>query len=187
MAYPNYMAQNPYYQQNGMFNNSHPNYFTNALQQAYTPQQPQNQQTITTQPPIMQPQGNVTRISPVANREEATVAPIDLINGTPSYFINKSNGEIYYKQFDVPTGSYIFKTYAEIPVIDEQPTKDKPNPYEKELHYIREGVEGLYRMLAQIQQNQQYPVSIKEVNTETIDIDTDENENKNLKSKKRGQ
>ena len=181
MTYPNYMAQNPYYQQNGMFNNPHPNYFTNALQQAYAPQQ--NQQTITTQPPILQPQGS--KMVLVANKEEATGSPVDLINGTPSFFYNKSNGEIYLKQFDIPTGKGIFKTYAEIPVVDEQPTKDKSNPYEQELHYIREGVEGLYRMLAQIQENKQYPVTIKEVNTETIDIDTDEN--KSLKSKKRGQ
>lgn len=169
--------------------------FTNALQQAYnlqpTPQplqQPQpQQQTITTQPPIMQPQASVNRILPVANREEATVAPIDLINGTPSYFINKSNGEIYYKQFDVPSGSYIFKTYAEVqPQAQEQQTTPQNIPnYEKEMQYLIAGVDNLHRMIAQLQNK--YPVNIETVKADVIDVEPEPIEEKTFKTKKRGQ
>ena len=117
MNYANaYMGQNPY---NNMIN-PHPSYFANALQQPYLNQQQQlqqvqqqNQQQITTQPPIMQPQASGSKIIPVSNREEATGTAVDLINGTPSFFYNKSNGEIYLKQFDIPTGKGIFKTYIE--------------------------------------------------------------------------
>lgn len=170
---------NPYYQvpmQNNMAMTPYPNHFINAMlqptqsqaqTQVQTQPQLQNQQTITTQPPIMQPQSNVTRILPVANREEATVAPIDLINGTPSYFINKSNGEIYYKQFDVPTGSYIFKTYVQVKET-EQSKQDDINitpttvNYDKELHYISEGIDNLHRMIADLQ-NERTQEDIEEV------------------------
>lgn len=157
MAYPNYVGQNQYYP-NNMYN-PHPSYFANAMQQNYNSQpqtQPQSQQqTITTQPPIMQPQvNNISKIIPVSTKEEATGTPVDLVNGTPSFFYNKSNGEIYFKQFDVPNGTAIFKTYLEVkePKKEEQQQQIVYNN-EKELHYIIDGIDNLHRMLAQMQNN----------------------------------
>lgn len=87
----------------GGFFMSYP-YYQNPY--AYLPQQ----QTITTQPPIMQPQMSITKMIPVSTREEATGTPVDLVSGSPTFFYNKSNGEVYLKQFDVQKGTAI-KTY----------------------------------------------------------------------------
>ena len=152
---------NPYYPNNNMYNQSHPNYFTNAMLQPYnnlTQQQqatPQ-QQNITTQPPILQPQGN--KMIQVSNKEEATGASVDLIYGTPSFFYNKSNGEIYLKQFDVANGNAIFKVYGEIQPIEEKPTVVENNIYDKEFEYLKQGIAGLYRKLEQLNQ----PIYVKE-------------------------
>lgn len=155
-----HMGQYPYYQ-NGTFNPYQPSPFVAAMQQNYGTQQPQqpqqtqqNQQNISTQPPILQPNAiNGNKILAVASKEEATGAPIDLINGIPSFFYNKSNGEIYLKQFDVPTGTAIFKVYGEI----VQPKEDVKEPvqavnYDKELHYIADGIDNLHRMQADLKQ-----------------------------------
>ena len=168
--------------------------FVNAMQQAYNTQahqvqqptqaQPQQtqQQQISTQPPIMQPQSMIGgKILPVTNKEEATVAPVDLLNGTPSYFYNKSNGEIYLKQFDVPTGTAIFKTYTvseptSEPVEKSLEPKDI-NTYKEDFRYLKDGIDGLYRVIAEMQ----CPVNIKEVNTDVIDVEPEKIETKNRK------
>ena len=110
-----------------------PNYFSN---QNYNPQ-----------PVIQQPQ-NSNKMTLVSNREEATGATVDLINGTPSFFYNKSNGEIYLKQFDVQNGTAIFKTYIQAKETPEEPKEGK---YIKEFEYLKEGMAGLYRKLDQFQ------------------------------------
>lgn len=158
---------NPYYPNNNMYNQPHPNYFTNAMLQPYNnltqQQQAQTQQqNITTQPPILQPQGN--KMIQVSNKEEATGASVDLIYGTPSFFYNKSNGEIYLKQFDVANGNAIFKVYGEIQPVEEKPTITENNTYDKEFEYLKQGIAGLYRKLEQLNQ----PVYIKE---EEIEIE----------------
>ena len=191
------MGQNGYYQYPQL--NQYPNHFVNAMQQNYSlPQQPQmqsqqqtQQQTITTQPPIMQPQASVgSKIIPVANKEEATGTAVDLVNGTPSFFYNKSNGEIYLKQFDIPTGKGIFKTYIETQPENET-SKEQPViiNYDKQINYLIQGMDNLHRMVAQLQEQRQYPVNIKEVNTDVIDIEPEplEDYSKSKSNKKRGQ
>ena len=173
MTYGNYMGQNGYYPYQQM--NQYPNHFVNAMQQNYgLPQQPQvqpqaQQQAITTQPPIMQPQASVgSKIIPVANKEEATGTAVDLVNGTPSFFYNKSNGEIYLKQFDIPTGKGIFKTYIEAQM-SEEPTKEihDPSIIEQKIDYLKEGIAGLYRKLEQMDK----PVYIKQANVEELEME----------------
>lgn len=171
MTYGNYMGQNGYYPYQQM--NQYPNHFVNAMQQNYgLPQQPQvqpqaQQQTITTQPPIMQPQASVgNKMNFVSNREEATASPVDLINGTPSFFFNKEKNEFYLKQFDVPTGKGIFKTYVETQ-IPEETTIEETHNFEKEFEYLKEGIAGLYRKLEQMNQ----PVYIKQANVEELEME----------------
>lgn len=128
--------------------NQYPQYFNSALQQAVSTPQPQSQQQITTQPPIMQPQNNGSRILQVSNREEATATPVDLINGTPTFFYNKGKNEVYLKQFDVPTGTATLKTFIEVVSEPESNNEQSQhNIYEEELKTIREGVERLYGMI----------------------------------------
>lgn len=150
LQYPN-GAYIPY--QNTPFTGMQPNFNQTQMQQAQVQPQ-QAQQTITTQPPILQPNAiNGNKILAVANKEEATGAPVDLVSGTPSFFYNKSNGEIYLKQFDVASGTAIFKVYGEI----AQPKEDVKEPvqavnYDKELHYIADGIDNLHRMQADLKQ-----------------------------------
>lgn len=180
------MFQNPYYMP------LNPYQVPYAMQQVQTqqPQQPQqNQQQITTQPPIMQPQANIigSKILPVTNKEEATVAPVDLVQGTPSFFYNKSNGEIYLKQFDVPTGTAIFKVYGEIvQPKEETPAETQKTDYSKEFQYISEGIDNLHRMLVKIQNERPY---IEKVEADVIDIEPESMESytKTKNNKKRGQ
>lgn len=156
---------NPYYPNNNMYSQPHPNYFTNAMLQPYNNQTQTStlqQQNITTQPPILQPQGN--KMIQVSNKEEATGASVDLIYGTPSFFYNKSNGEIYLKQFDVANGNAIFKVYGEIQPIEEKPTVVENNIYDKEFEYLKQGIAGLYREIEQLKQ----PIYVKE---EEIEIE----------------
>lgn len=165
MTYPNYMAQQPYYP-NNMYS-SHPNYFTNAMQQNYNTQPQQN---ITNQAPVTQPNVNSTsKIILVSTKEEATGSPVDLVNGIPSFFYNKSNGEIYLKQFDVPNGTAIFKTYLQVKEPIKQDEEIHNINYEKELHYISEGIDNLHRILMQIQNNK--GISIEEPSLDVIDIE----------------
>lgn len=178
----NYNAM-PYYP---MYN-PHPSYFANAMNQNYgnpiqqQSQQPQNnqqqsQQTITTQPPILQPVNN-GKITPVSNREEATGASVDLIYGTPSFFYNKSNGEIYLKQFDVQNGTAIFKIYGEIQPIEEPKQEVLPKldikDYEPEFQRLNEGIDSLHRMLSELKEKQYSEY-----------IESEDSEDKKVKGKK---
>ena len=189
MTYP--MYQNPYYMPVGNPYQISP--YVAAMQQVYNQQQQpqvqqqqqqtQAQQQITTQPPIMQPQAIIgSKIMPVTNKEEATVAPVDLVQGTPSFFYNKSNGEIYLKQFDVPTGTAIFKVYSETVQPEEVKQEEVPlqTDYSKEFQYLSEGIDNLHRMIANLQ-NQYATVE------EVIDVEPEPIEQKTFKTKKRGQ
>ena len=188
----NYVPQNPYFPQyqNGMNNP----YFNYPMQTPYIQpqnQQPQPQQTqqqqITTQPPILQPKQAINNeILCVVTKEEAIGAPVDLIHGKPSFFYNKANGEIYLKQFDVPTGSAIFKVFNEtIEEVKEQPINNIN--YKKELDYISEGIDNLHRMIAKMQNERNYPINIDRVEAENIEIENEQPDNKNYRNtKKRG-
>lgn len=125
MTYPYYNQNYPYYQSST---------FTNAMNQNY------NQ-------PMQQVQQQGYKMYPVSNIQEAKGAPIDLINGTPSFFLNLSTGEIYFKQFNSANGTNIFKTYAEI-----QPTEEKPQAinYDKQLNYLCNGIDSLHKMIADL-------------------------------------
>lgn len=166
------MNYNPYYW-NNMYN-PHASYFANAMQQQYNSQpqqqvqqpqpQTQTQQTITTQPPVIQPQ---SKIIPVSNKDEATAAPVDLVYGYPTFFYNKGKNEIYLKQFDVPTGTAIFKTYCEIQPIEDtvrqENTQRDINIYEDEFRRLNDGIDSLHRMIAQIKEK---PIEIEEIEVE---------------------
>ena len=200
----NYMPQNPYFGQfqNNMANPYQPAFFNYPMPNFYAQQHAQNQQPtqqqtqpaqqpqqITTQPPILQPKNGINNeILSVANREEAIGFPVDLIHGRPSFFYNKSNGEIYLKQFDVPTGSAIFKVFNEIK--QEQPMEEQEQSlsYKKELDYISNGIDNLHRMVANLQAERKYPINIDKVEAETIEIENEQpTDIKGFKTKKRGQ
>ena len=187
------MTYNPYYGQfqNGM-NNPYFNYpmqnpYVQAQNQQPIQQPQQQQQQITTQPPILQPKQAINNeILSVANKEEAIGAPVDLIHGKPSFFYNKCNGEIYLKQFDVPTGSAIFKVFNE--TVEQVEQKPESINYKKELEYMVQGIDNLHRMIAKMNVERNYPINIDRVEAETIEIENEQAENKSFRNtKKRGQ
>ncbi len=132
---------NPYYQNWG-----YPSHFVNAMQQQYnTPQQTQQVQ--------QQTQQVVNAVIPVSAKEEATATPIDLINGTPTFFYNKGKNEIYLKQFDVKTGAAVLKTFIQLEG-DSMPEKASKidldiDTYKKDINYLKSGIDSLHKMLAE--------------------------------------
>ena len=73
---------------------------------------------------------------------------------SPTFFYNKSNGEVYLKQFDVQKGTAIFKVYKET---IEEPKSDVLNEgninlYEKEFRHINEGIDSLHRLIQDLKE-----------------------------------
>lgn len=116
-----------------------PSYYSNALQHQY--QQPQQ---ATAQ--------NVNTVIPVSNKEEAIATPVDLINGTPTFFHNKGKNEIYIKQFDVQSGSATIKTYIQSEHDSKPDNEGKNNidinTYKKDMDYLKAAIDGLYKMFS---------------------------------------
>ena len=125
MSYPLF---NPYYNNSPYVGATYQNYGLN--------QQPQRTQI------------TGYNLIPVSSKEEATGTQVDLINGTPTFFYNKSTNKFYIKQFDIKNGLPIFKTYTEI----KQPVEEQSKPlnYDKEFNYLCNGIDSLHKMLANL-------------------------------------
>lgn len=127
---------NPYYAQ-------YPSYYQNALQQNYAQQQAQQQA-----------QQNHYRVILVSNEEEAKATPADL-NGNPTFFYNKSVNKIYLKQINPQTGAAPLQIFNAAPTAQDN-IKTQPdemmNVSEQKYNTIIEGINGLYRMLAPMTQ-----------------------------------
>lgn len=155
---PPYM--NPQQQMSNLIN-QYPQYFNSALQQAVSTPNVQNQNTpssqnntITTQPPIMQPQNNINtrndaKMLYVGNKEEATATPIDLVYNTPTFFFNRGANQVYMKQYDSTTGNAIFKTFVELEPTDEPKIESKSildiNNYQENFDVIKEQINDLQK------------------------------------------
>ena len=115
-----------------LYQNMQPSYY-NALQQQHI----QN--------------GNM--VIPVSNKEEATATPVDLVNGTPTFFYNKGKNEIYIKQFDVRSGAATVKTYIQLER-DNKPDNESKNNFDinslkKDMDYLKSGMDSLHKMFAE--------------------------------------
>lgn len=95
-------------------------------------------------------------IFPVSNIEEANATKADL-NYNPTFFFNQSKGEIYLKQLDRSTGAAVMRYFREVEPVQEpsSPVKSAEgiNDYSRQLNTILEGINGLYRLLTPVQQN----------------------------------
>lgn len=65
-------------------------------------------------------QQNFSKAFTVTSKEQATNTPVDF-NGLPTFFYNQNANEVYLKQFDVRTGSAIWKEFK-----TAEPVKDEP-------------------------------------------------------------
>ena len=123
-----------------LYQNLQPSYYSNALQHQY--QQPQQAAS-----------QNINTVIPVSNKEEAVATPVDLVNGTPTFFHNKGKNEIYIKQFDVQSGSATIKTYIQSEGDSKPESESKNNfdikTYKKDIDYLKSGIDSLHKMLAE--------------------------------------
>lgn len=117
-----------------LYQNMQPSYYSNALQHQQTAAQ------------------NINTVIPVSNKEEAVATPVDLVNGTPTFFYNKGKNEIYIKQFDVQSGSATIKTYIQIEYDSKPDNENKNNfdinTYKKDMDYLKAAIDGLYKMFS---------------------------------------
>lgn len=98
------------------------NRFNNQYMQQFQPPQP-------TQTPQVQ---QTFKLIPISNKSETNAVIADL-NGTPLYFHNLSNNEIYIKQVDTQTGIALFKEFKEVePVKDTEQKENKAEVWNKE-------------------------------------------------------
>lgn len=97
---------------------------------------------------------NQPRVTTVSSRDEAVVAPVDVMGGQPSFFYNKAKNEFYIKMCDIHTGAPIFKTYIEAiaaPVVEDS-SAGNLNIYEKEFKHINDGIDSLHRLITNMKE-----------------------------------
>ncbi len=86
-------------------------------------------------------------VIPVSTIEEARAFIVD-IHGTPTFFYNGNQKEVYLKQTNKQTGHADFYIFAKA---QEQETGEKKenniNSYEKDFKAINEKIDGLYSIL----------------------------------------
>jgi len=106
----------------------------------YNPYYPQPQQ--------MTPQVNsiqTYKIIPISNKNDTNAAIADF-NGTPIYFHNQSNNEIYIKQFDVKTGVTTLQEFkrVESPLSDDKDTNNV-NIYKNDFQSLNDKIDSLQK------------------------------------------
>ena len=78
------------------------------------------------------------KVIPVSSKNETNSAIADF-NGTPLYFHNQSNNEIYIKQFDIKTGVTTLQEFKRVePSIMDEKDKVNINPYENDFKAIND-------------------------------------------------
>lgn len=87
------------------------------------------------------------RVYPVANIEEANACQVDT-QGSPLYFHNKSQNEIYYKRFDINTGLVEFVKFVRSnePLTTVKPNLDI-NTYKNDLTVIKKQISELFEIV----------------------------------------
>ena len=105
----------------------------------------------------------------VTNEQEANATPVDIMNGTPTFFYNKSSNEIYMKQ-SLPNGTANFVKFGLLRQADlRENTSSNANLYDDKLNAINDKLDTL---LATVPQNS---TTVKET------VDGNSRGNKNVK------
>lgn len=83
------------------------------------------------------------KIIPISNKNDTNTAIADF-NGTPIYFHNQSNNEIYIKQFDIKTGVTTLQEFKRVEQgVNEH--QSNVNPFEHDFKSINDKIDGLQR------------------------------------------
>lgn len=104
-------------------------------EQQYASQQPMS---------FAQPQQIGFKMMPVTNEQEANATPIDIVNGTPSFFFNQSANEIYMKQ-SLPNGAASFVKFGKITTNNVNPVEKS---YKNDFEALNKKIDGLYSLFS---------------------------------------
>lgn len=92
------------------------------------------------------------KMIPVTNEQEANATPVDIMNGTPTFFYNQGTNEIYMKK-SLPNGTASFIKFAKRDdVIPNGNPTDNKNIYEQNFKSLNDKIDGLYSLLATVQE-----------------------------------
>ena len=93
------------------------------------------------------PQQNFSKAFTVTTKEQATNTPVDF-NGLPTFFYNQNANEVYLKQFDVRTGSAIWKEYKAVePVGNDKPKYLDLEKYDADYTALNAKIDGIITKL----------------------------------------
>ena len=105
----------------------------------YEPQYPQ----YTQQPQQSKMQFNVI---PVSNIDEANAYIVD-ISGTPMFFYNAKENQVYMKRTNMETGEAIFATFSKMEAVKKDVKGISQTTYENDIKTLNEKIDGLYQIL----------------------------------------
>lgn len=112
------------------------NGYNNQYMQQYQPPQP-----------VHTPQVQQSfKIIPISNKNETNAIIADL-NGTPLYFHNLSNNEIYIKQFDIKTGLTSLQEFQKIHPENVDSKENEKVTFETSFNAINERLDGFNNKL----------------------------------------
>ena len=90
------------------------------------------------------------KVIPVSSLNEVNAITVDF-NGTPTYFHNQANNEIYVKRFDIQTGLTTTQKFIKTDKPESDLSEAKPetgiNSYDEKLDAINERIDGLKELL----------------------------------------
>lgn len=99
--------------------------------------------------PQMQMQQPYFKMIAVTNEQEANATPVDIMNGTPTFFYNKSSNEIYMKQSQ-PNGTANFVKFGLLRQADlRENTSNNTNLYDDKLNAINDKLDTLLATVPQ--------------------------------------
>lgn len=99
--------------------------------------------------PQMQMQQPYFKMIAVTNEQEANATPVDIMNGTPTFFYNKSSNEIYMKQ-SLPNGTANFVKFGLLRQADlKENTSNNINLYDDKLNVINDKLDTLLATVPQ--------------------------------------
>ena len=87
---------------------------------------------------------------PVTNIQEANAFRVDL-NGTPTFFYNAGNNEVYMKRTNTQTGSADFVLFSKVePTKDESKLSVVANDYEEDFKVLNKKIDDLHSLLTNV-------------------------------------
>lgn len=85
-------------------------------------------------------------VIPVSNIDEANAYIVD-ISGTPMFFYNAKENQVYMKRTNMETGEAIFATFSKMEAVKKDVKGISQTTYENDIKTLNEKIDGLYQIL----------------------------------------